>query len=135
MFCQFDLTSTGPGNNAKNLECPPVFKYLIFSKDGKWLKFLLRGDAEGRLAVWKVPDTPECAMMQLKRSEAGGNGEVTLHPLQYVISLNEVWASLDPAPPGVLNQVKHGLPILFFHVNSILLINQSIDHFSSRKSL
>ena len=81
------------------------------------MKFLLRGDAEGRLAVWKVPDTPECAMMQLKRSEAGGNGEVTLHPLQYVTSLNEVWASLDPTPPGVLNQVHNIVPILFYVQN------------------
>jgi hypothetical protein len=54
MFCQFDL---GDVAGQKNLECPPVFKYLIFSKDGKWMKFLLRGDAEGRLAVWKVPGT------------------------------------------------------------------------------
>ena len=69
------------------------------------MKFLLRGDAEGRLAVWKVPDTPECAMMQLKRSEAGGNGEVTLHPIQSLVSLDEVWAALVPTPPGVLNQV------------------------------
>ena len=102
MFCQFDLAV---GNSQKNLECPPVFKYLIFSKDGKWMKFLLRGDAEGRLAVWRVPDTPECAMMQLKRSEAGGNGEVASHPLQSLVSLDEVWASLVPTPPGVLNQV------------------------------
>ena len=44
-------------------------------------------------------------MMQLKRAESGGNGEVTLHPLQSLVSLDEIWASLDPKPPGVLNQV------------------------------
>ena len=100
MFCQFDLHVA-----QKNLECPPVFKYLIFSKDGKWMKYLLRGDGDGRLAVWKVPDTPECAMMQLKRSEGGGNGEVASHPIQSICSLDEIWASLLPKPPGVLNQV------------------------------
>ena len=91
MFCQFDLHVA-----QKNLECPPVFKYLIFSKDGKWMKYLLRGDGDGRLAVWKVPDTPECAMMQLKRSEGGGNGEVASHPIQSICSLDEIWASLLP---------------------------------------
>jgi len=46
-------------------------------------------------------------MMQLKRAESGGNGEVTLHPLQSIVSLDEIWASLDPKPPGVLNQVGY----------------------------
>jgi hypothetical protein len=49
------------------LHCPPAFKYLIFSKDGKWMKYLMRGDANGRIALWKIPDTPECAAMQLKK--------------------------------------------------------------------
>ena len=33
---------------------------------GKWLKYLMRGDADGRITLWKIPDTPECASMQLK---------------------------------------------------------------------
>ena len=115
MFCQFDV---GIHGSHKNLECPPVFKYLIFSKDGKWMKYLLRGDADGRLAVWKIPDTPECAMMQLKRSEGGGNGEVASHPLQSICSLDEVWASLVPKPPGVLNQVQNMSPVFLIQLSS-----------------
>ena len=38
---------------------------------GKWLKYLMRGDADGRITLWKIPDTPECASMQLKTK----NGE------------------------------------------------------------
>ena len=49
------------------LHCPPTFKYLIFSREGKWMKYLMRGDANGRIALWKIPDTPECASMQLKK--------------------------------------------------------------------
>ncbi len=31
----------------------PTFKYVIFSRDGKWLKYLLRGDAKGTIAIWR----------------------------------------------------------------------------------
>ena len=31
------------------------------------MKYLMRGDANGRIALWKIPDTPECASMQLKK--------------------------------------------------------------------
>ena len=30
----------------------------------------MRGDANGRIALWRIPDTPECASMQLKKVSA-----------------------------------------------------------------
>ena len=92
LFCQMSLPEE------KRLKCPPAFKYLIFSKDGKWMKYLMRGDCEGRLAVWRVPDTPECASMQL-------NSTVEVLAPQTVTSLKEVWSQLYPQPVGVLNQL------------------------------
>ena len=62
LFCELVMDMPRPP-----LHCPPTFKYLIFSRDGKWMKFLMRGDANGRIALWKIPDTPECASMQLKK--------------------------------------------------------------------
>ena len=65
VFCML-VPAPSPG---PPLDCPPAFKYLIFSRDGKWVKYLMRGDARGRLSVWKIPDTPECAAMQLAVQE------------------------------------------------------------------
>ena len=62
LFCELVMDLPQPP-----LHCPPAFKYLIFSRDGKWMKYLMRGDANGKIALWKIPDTPECASMQLKK--------------------------------------------------------------------
>ena len=99
LFCELATKAERP------LKCPPAFKYLIFSKEGKWLKYLMRGDCEGRLTVWKIPDTPECACMQLKHEQTG-KGEV-VRP-QISCSLEDKWRSLRPPPVGVLNQLDPG---------------------------
>ena len=79
-------------------------QFIEFS--GKWLKYLMRGDADGRITLWKIPDTPECASMQLKTE----NGETmsVLKPAK-VTSLNEIWTDLNPKPAGVLNQLLENL--------------------------
>ena len=79
VFCQLVPTTV---NNCPEppLDCPPAFKYLIFSRDSKWVKYLVRGDARGRLCVWKIPDTPECAAMQLSASQPGGKSTVISYP-------------------------------------------------------
>ena len=98
LFCSLTMDAERP------LSCPPAFKYLIFSKDGKWMKYLMRGDCDGRLAVWKIPDTPECASLQLKRDN--GDAAAHLKPL-LVTSLESNWAKVMPRPPGVLGQLEH----------------------------
>ena len=93
LFCQLVVEKS-----QLPLDCPPAFRYLIFSRDGKWVKFLMRGDANGQLAVWKIPDTPECASMALKQES-----EKQL-PLK-TTSLDEIWKEMVPSPPGVLSQL------------------------------
>lgn len=96
LFCTLTMDEERP------LDCPPAFKYLIFSKDGKWMKYLMRGDCDGRLSMWKIPDTPDCASMQLKHDS--GEAPAVLKP-QLVSSLEEIWRDLVPSPVGVLNQL------------------------------
>ena len=96
LFCELVLDMGPP------LKCPPAFKYLIFSKEGKWMKYLLRGDCHGQLAVWKIPDTPDCASMQLKHEST--NECSKLNP-DVATSLEEIWHSVVPKPVGVLNQL------------------------------
>ena len=83
-----------------------TIQQLFIEFPGKWLKYLMRGDADGRITLWKIPDTPECASMQLKTE----NGETmsVLKPAK-VTSLNEIWADLNPKPAGVLNQLLENL--------------------------
>ena len=66
----------------------------------------MRGDCEGRLSVWKIPETPDCASMQLTAEQSGGS-EVDISSLRPVLvnSLQEIWRAVKPAPVGVLNQL------------------------------
>lgn len=100
VFCTL-VPAPSPG---PPLDCPPAFKYLIFSRDGKWVKYLMRGDARGRLSVWKIPDTPECAAMQLAVQE-GKAAPTSTEPFT-TTSLEEVWQAMVPSPPGVLSQLE-----------------------------
>ena len=107
MFCQLIPSSAAGGGGDLPLDCPPAFKYLIFSRDGKWVKYLMRGDARGRLSVWKIPDTPECAAMQLALQQQ--QEPATLTEPFTTTSLDEVWQDMVPSsggtPPGVLSQL------------------------------
>ncbi len=100
LFCRLTTAVERP------LKCPPSFKYLIFSKEGKWMKYLMRGDCDGRLTIWKIPDTPECASMQLKHEQTGQSE--ALKP-QLVCGIEDKWQSLRPSPVGVLNQVRSSM--------------------------
>ena len=88
-----------------NLKCPPAFKYAIFSKDGKWMKYLLRGDGSGTISVWRIPDTPECAALQVKAERSGPD---TLRPVS-ARSLQNCWDSASPRPVGILDHLENSL--------------------------
>lgn len=38
------------------LSCPPAMKIITASRNGKSQRFLLRGDSEGYVTLWNVPD-------------------------------------------------------------------------------
>ena len=89
-----------------NLKCPPAFKYVIFSREGKWLKYLLRGDASGTISVWQIPDTPECAALQTRSEKSQSSQE--LLPISSR-SVQECWESANPKPVGVLDHLENAL--------------------------
>ena len=89
-----------------NLKCPPAFKYVIFSREGKWLKYLLRGDGSGTISVWRIPDTPECAALQVKAERSGAEDAVA--PLSSR-SVQTCWDSAHPRPVGVLDHLDQAL--------------------------
>lgn len=91
-----------------SLKCPPAFKYVIFSREGKWLKFLLRGDATGSICVWRVPDTPECTALQQK-AETRNEGDCERLNAVSSKSLDNCWSLAKPIPVGVLDQLDENL--------------------------
>ena len=117
LFCQLVMDKPDGKKGRPPLDCPPAFRYLIFSKDSKWVKYLMRGDANGRLAVWKIPDTPQCASMQLKRQQTSvhqqemGCEGVTEQTPMISINIEEIWSRMRPPPPGALSQLDEA-PII-----------------------
>ena len=81
---------------------------MIFSREGKWLKYLLRGDATGSICVWRVPDTPECAALQVK-AEQREEGECERLGAVSVRSLGSSWSGTSPSPVGVLDQLDENM--------------------------
>ncbi len=103
LYCRLVMDVERPA-----LDCPPAFKYLIFSKDGKWMKYLMRGDCNGRLAVWKIPETPDAAGMQLATNPAKQAETSAAVAPQLVRSLDDIWKDINPSPVGVLSQLDDG---------------------------
>ncbi|XP_023324405.1 WD repeat-containing protein 7 isoform X4 [Eurytemora carolleeae] len=90
----------------ENLSCPPAFKYMIFNKEGRWWKYLLRGDNKGAISVWRIPDTAECAALQLK-AEKDGTAD-SLYPVA-THSVKKSWKSIIPPPVGILDQLDQNM--------------------------
>lgn len=44
--------------NEQPLSCPPSMSLVTTTKNGKAQKYLLRGDSEGFISMWSVPDLP-----------------------------------------------------------------------------
>lgn len=43
-------------DNPQPLSCPPAMKIITTCRNGKSQRFLLRGDSEGYVTLWNVPD-------------------------------------------------------------------------------
>lgn len=89
-----------PGD--KVLSCPPAMKLLRTEVEGKPpTYYLLRGDSEGFISVWTVPDVPldNISILQAKQMPPR-----VLKP-SVCTSLVEAWSMMDPPPVGILDQL------------------------------
>jgi hypothetical protein len=59
----------------KQLSCPPAIKLVQTTKAGKTQKYLLRGDSEGFINMWAVPDFSLDEIKQLQNSNSTGKCE------------------------------------------------------------
>lgn len=89
--------------NEKPLSCPPAMKLVSTTKSGKTQKYLLRGDSEGFVNMWAVPDV---SLEEIKQLQASGAGAKILENA-ISTSLEEAWSKMDPSPIGILDQLNH----------------------------
>ncbi|KAH8244751.1 hypothetical protein KR038_007637 [Drosophila bunnanda] len=83
----------------KVLSCPPAMK-LLQGTGGQ--HNLLRGDSEGYISVWNVPEVPldNISILQAKQMPPR-----VLKP-HVCTSLVEAWSIMDPPPVGILDQLS-----------------------------
>jgi hypothetical protein len=68
----------------------------------KYQKLLIRGDSEGAIKFWDVPDVSNNQLAQIKQEEF--NNPPALPPT-YQTTMSGVWAEMIPPPAGILDQL------------------------------
>ncbi|KAK7866525.1 hypothetical protein R5R35_002482 [Gryllus longicercus] len=92
-----------PGD--KPLSCPPAMRFHLVSRGGRFLKYLLRGDSEGQVLAWAVPDVSGSQLAQLRQEEFARPPGM---PPMVTTSLTKAWADMKPPPVGILDQLDSG---------------------------
>lgn len=66
-------------------------------------RYLIRGDSEGYVLVWSIPDISTAQLEEIRKQK----------PLQPVVmtatlttSLGKAWANMNPSPVGILDQLE-----------------------------
>ncbi|XP_043681157.1 WD repeat-containing protein 7 isoform X9 [Vespula pensylvanica] len=94
---------TQPGD--KPLSCPPAMRLVTVQRQSKTLKYLLRGDSEGVVVLWKVPELTAQQLAQICQND--GSSTPTLSPTVKT-SLTAAWEAMKPPPVGILDQLDSG---------------------------
>ncbi|XP_052868793.1 WD repeat-containing protein 7 [Anopheles cruzii] len=105
----------------KPLSCPPTMKLVTSNRGGKTQKYLLRGDSEGYVNIWDVPDI---TLEQIKQIQNQKQHPATLEAT-ICTSLLEAWNKMNPLPAGILDQLYRNSEPLVKLTASIYLPQQS----------
>lgn len=73
-------------------------------------KYLLRGDSEGVIMLWTVPEITSPQLTQISQNE-----NPPMLPPTLKTSITAAWEAMKPSPVGILDQLdsgdKHGLKL------------------------
>lgn len=97
-------------------------RFVTTQRQGKNCRYLLRGDSEGTVIIWTIPEVSNAQLLQIQQ-------EVVVKPVQMTAtlttSLAQAWESVIPNPVGILDQLdKHTDPpskILIVISNRLLI--------------
>lgn len=90
-------------------------RFITTIKQGKQFRYLLRGDSEGIIMLWSIPEVSNAQLLQIQQETMNATDPMTLGckpPVQLkaslMTSLSEAWANMNPSPVGILDQFDHG---------------------------
>lgn len=78
-------------------------KLVTTTRGGKYQRYLLRGDSEGYVTLWTIPDIAIDDIRQLNVDQ--GQPAKQLVPT-VCTSLSDAWELMNPSPVGILDQLS-----------------------------
>ncbi|KAJ8967395.1 hypothetical protein NQ314_002901 [Rhamnusium bicolor] len=85
------------------LSCPPAMRFITTYRHNKQYRYLLRGDSEGYVLVWNIPDISTAQLQEIQHQKPP---QPVVMPATVTTSLTEAWASVNPSPIGILDQLE-----------------------------
>ncbi|KAH1006250.1 hypothetical protein HUJ05_007000 [Dendroctonus ponderosae] len=89
--------------DGKPLSCPPAMRLVTTYRNGQAKRYLLRGDSEGSVLLWAIPDI---STAQLEAIRAQAPSQPVTAAATLTTSLTKAWSSVRPDPVGALDQVE-----------------------------
>nr|CAD7568431.1 unnamed protein product [Timema californicum] len=89
----------------KPLSCPPAMRYDVVSRQGKLLRYIVRGDSEGKVVIWNIPEITNGQLAQFKQEDFSNPPGM---PPTVSTSLVKAWLEMKPPPVGILDQLDTG---------------------------
>ncbi|XP_071788146.1 WD repeat-containing protein 7-like isoform X1 [Asterias amurensis] len=93
-------------NDLKPLSCAPAMTFF-YGRRGPFYKLFVRGDSEGCVTVWRMPEISDKELSYLKQEEFD---TLPVMPPSAYNSLSDLWRYSSPRPAGIIDQlsVPHG---------------------------
>nr|CAD7396009.1 unnamed protein product [Timema poppensis] len=89
----------------KPLSCLPAMRYDVVSRQGKLLRYIVRGDSEGKVVIWNIPEITNGQLAQFKQEDFSNPPGM---PPTVSTSLVKAWLEMKPPPVGILDQLDTG---------------------------
>lgn len=80
-------------------------RLVTVQRQNKTLKYLLRGDSEGVIMLWTVPEVAQQQLTQINQDDKTSQPAL---PPTIKTSLTAAWEGMRPPPVGILDQLDSG---------------------------
>lgn len=78
-------------------------RFVTTVKHDRQYRYLLRGDSEGYVLVWNIPDISAAQLQEIQRQKPP---QPVIMTATITTSLTEAWESMIPSPVGILDQLE-----------------------------